>query len=351
VLQNGTYWYHSHSGFQEQIGLIGALVIEPRDNDPIAYDRDYVVLLSDWSDTNPETLYSNLKKQSDYYNFHKRTMGTFIHDVRSQGARSTVADRLSWGRMNMSPTDIADVTSASYIYLMNGHPPDANWTALFKPGERVRLRLINGSSMTLFDVRIPGLHMTVVQADGNYVQPVTVDEIRLGVAETYDVIVQPHEEKAYTIFAQPESRGRCARGTLAPRMGMTAEIPSMDPYPLRTMADMGMGNVAEMKGMPISGMASHQMPGMKGMPMKGMSHDSMPEMNDTNRRGMKGDDMSGMSHMHMDEPTGPSNDHVAGITPFPQPGPHTTRLNAAAISDDVSPNRNEARRGALARWP
>jgi CopA family copper-resistance protein len=175
VPQNGTYWYHSHSGFQEQIGLIGALVIEPRDQEPIAYDRDYVVLLSDWSDTNPETLYGNLKKQSDYYNFHKRTAGTFIDDVRSRGLHSTVADRLSWGRMNMSPTDIADVTSATYIYLMNGHPPDANWTALFKPTERVRLRFINGSAMTIFDVRIPGLPMTVVQADGNYVQPVMVD--------------------------------------------------------------------------------------------------------------------------------------------------------------------------------
>jgi CopA family copper-resistance protein len=236
VLQSGTYWYHSHSGFQEQLGLWGALVIEPRDKDSIAYDRDYVLLLSDWSDTNPETLYSNLKKQSDYYNFHRRTVGTFIEDVKSKGLRSTVRNRLMLGRMDMSPTDIADVTSATYTYLMNGNPPDANWTALFKPGERVRLRFINASAMTLFDVRIPGLPMTVVQADGNCVQPVTVDEMRLGVAETYDVIVQPQEDQAYTIFAQPESRGSYARGTLAPRMGMTAAIPPMDPFPLRTMA-------------------------------------------------------------------------------------------------------------------
>jgi CopA family copper-resistance protein len=197
------------------------------------------VLLSDWSDTNPETLYSNLKKQSDYYNFHRRTAGTFIEDVKSKGLRSTVRNRLMLGRMDMSPTDIADVTSATYTYLMNGNPPDANWTALFKPGERVRLRFINASAMTLFDVRIPGLPMTVVQADGNCVQPVTVDEMRLGVAETYDVIVQPQEDQAYTIFAQPESRGSYARGTLAPQMGMTAAIPPMDPFPLRTMADMG----------------------------------------------------------------------------------------------------------------
>jgi len=271
VVQNGTYWYHSHSGSQEQIGLIGALIIEPRDKDPIAYDRDYVVLLSDWSDTDPDTLYANLKKQSDYYNYHKRTAGTFINDVGSKGLRSTAQNRLKWGRTDMTPTDIADVTSATYIYLMNGNSPGANWTALFNPGERVRLRFINGSAMTLFDVRIPGLRMTVVQADGNCVQPVTVDEFRIGVAETYDVIVQPHEDNAYTIFAQPEARGRYARGTLAPRMGMTAEIPPIDPYPYRTMADMGMAGMANMKGMNAGGMSSDQMTGMKDMQMGGIA--------------------------------------------------------------------------------
>src|ERR1700756_2709492 len=282
VVQNGTYWYHSHSGSQEQIGLIGALIIEPRDHDPIAYDRDYVVLLSDWSDTDPDTLYANLKKQSDYYNYHKRSAGTFIDDVENKGLRSTVADRLRWGRNDMTPTDIADVNSSTYIYLMNGNPPGRNWTALFNPGERVRLRFINGSAMTLFDVRIPGLPMTVVQADGNCVQPVTVDEFRIGTAETYDVIVQPREEKAYTIFAQPEARGRYARGTLAPRMGMAAEIPPMDPYPLRTMADMGMGGMANMKGMNTGGMSSDQMTGMKDMQMARNSNNSIPDMKDTN---------------------------------------------------------------------
>jgi CopA family copper-resistance protein len=318
VLQNGTYWYHSHSGFQEQLGLWGALVIESRDKDSIAYDRDYVVLLSDWSDTNPETLYSNLKKQSDYYNFHRRTAGTFIEDVKSKGLRSTVRNRLMLGRMDMSPTDIADVTSATYTYLMNGNPPDANWTALFTPGERVRLRFINASAMTLFDVRIPGLPMTVVQADGNYVQPVTVDEMRLGVAETYDVIVQPQEDQAYTIFSQPESRGSYARGTLAPRMGMSAAIPPMDPFPLRTMADMGMGGMAQMKGMKMSGMSSDQMPGMQDMQMPGMSDKSTPEMNYMDMPEMKDMDMSGMSDGALDP--------LAGKTPFPQPGIHTTRL-------------------------
>ena len=322
VVQNGTYWYHSHSGSQEQIGLIGALVIEPRYKDPIAYDRDYAVLLSDWTNTSPETVYSNLKKQSDYYNFHKRTAGTFVEDVKSKGLRSTVRDRMMWGRMDMNPTDIADVTSATYIYLMNGNPAGANWTALFNPGERVRLRFINASSMTIFDVRIPGLPMTVAQADGNCIQPVIVDEFRIGVAETYDVIVQPHQETAYTIFAQPQSRGSYARGTLAPRMGMTAEIPPIDLYPLRTMADMGMGGMAHMKGMKMDGMPSDQIPGMQGMQM---SDNSMPGMMDIDMSGMKDGDTSAMSFTHMDEHTGALNES-AGITPLPQPGPSTTRL-------------------------
>ena len=326
VVQNGTYWYHSHSGFQEQIGLSAALIIEPRDKDPIAYDRDYVVLLSDWTDTHPGTLYGNLKKQSDYYNSHKRTAGTFIDDVSTKGLRATLADRARWGRNDMSPADIADVTSATYIYLMNGKPPGANWTALFNPGERVRLRFINGSTMTLFDVRIPGLEMTVVQADGNYVRPVTVDEFRMGVAETYDVIVQPREEKAYTIFAQPEARGRYARGTLAPRIGMTAEIPPMDPYPNRTMADMGMASMADMKGEKMSGMSSGHMSGMNATEMNTMSGDRMPEMKSMDINGMKDDNTSATSRMYVDQPTETSSDHLAGITPFPQPGPRTMRL-------------------------
>ena len=326
VVQNGTYWYHSHSGAQEQIGLLGSLIIEPRDKDPIEYDRDYVVLLTDWTNTSPETLYGNLKKQSDYYNFHKRTAGTFLNNVKKQGLRSTLADRRMWGRMNMSPTDIADVTSATYIYLVNGNPAAANWTALFNPGERVRLRFINASSMTTFDVRIPGLPMSVVQADGNCVQPVTVDEFRIGVAETYDVIVQPHEEKAYTIFAQPESRGSYARGTLAPRRGMAAEIPPMDPYPTRTMADMGMSSMAHMKGMNMSGMSSAQMPGMKDMQVGDASNGRMPEMGNMEMTGTNDDDMSDMSHMQMSQSAEPSTDQTVGMTPFPQPGPRTTRL-------------------------
>ena len=241
VHQSGTYWYHSHSAFQEQTGLYGPLVIDPKGGYAQPFDRDYVVMLSDWTDTSPETIVSNLKFQSDYYNFHQRTVGTFFDDVAKNGLAATVSDRLMWGQMRMSPTDILDVSGATYTYLLNGQPPARNWTALFRPGERVRLRFINGSTMSIFDVRVDGLQMSIVQADGNEVVPVMVDEFRIGVAETYDVIVQPTADRAYTIFVQSEDRTGYARGTLAPRAGMEAAIPPMDPRPLRTMTDMGMG--------------------------------------------------------------------------------------------------------------
>ena len=243
VRQSGTYWYHSHSMFQEQTGVYGAIVIEPKGGYAQAFDRNYVVMLSDWTDENPATIVSNLKFQSDYYNYGQRTLGTFAEDTQRQGFAATVADRLEWGKMRMSPTDILDVSGATYTYLINGQPPGANWTALFRPGERVRLRFINGSAMSIFDVRIDGLPMTVVQADGNDVEPVTVDEFRISVAETYDVIVQPPADRAYTIFAQAEDRTGYARSTLAPRAGMAAPIPPMDRRPLRTMTDMGMGGM------------------------------------------------------------------------------------------------------------
>jgi CopA family copper-resistance protein len=243
VHQSGTYWYHSHSGFQEQTGVDGPIVIVPKGGYAQAFDRDYVVFLFDWSDENPDTIVSNLKFQSDYYNYGQRTVGTFVDDAAQKGLAATVANRLEWGKMRMSPTDILDVSGATYTYLINGQPPGANWTALFRPGERVRLRFINGSVMSIYDVRIPDLEMTIVQADGNDVEPVTVDEFRISVAETYDVIVQPRAERAYTIFVQAEDRSGYARGTLAPRPGMTAPIPTMDPRPLRTMTDMGMGGM------------------------------------------------------------------------------------------------------------
>ena len=239
VRQGGTYWYHSHSAFQEQRGLYGALVIEPRDPEPFSYDRDHVVLLSDWTDENPARVLAKLKKQSDYYNYHRRTVGDFFRDARKRGFGATVSDRLAWGDMRMRPTDLADVTGATYTYLMNGHAPAGNWTGLFQPGERVRLRFINGSAASYFDVRIPGLKMTVVAADGQYVHPITIDELRIATAETVDAIVEPSGQEAFTIFAQSLDRSGYACGTLATRDGLAAPIPDPDPRPLLTMADMG----------------------------------------------------------------------------------------------------------------
>lgn len=257
VRQHGTYWYHSHSGLQEQAGVYGPLVIDAREPEPFQYDRDYVVMLSDWSDEDPASLMKTLKKQSDYYNFHKRTVGDFIHDVGEKGWGATVADRTMWAQMKMNPTDIADVSGATYTFLMNGHAPDNNWTGLFRPGEKLRLRLINGSAMTYFDVRIPGLKMTVVAADGLHVKPVSVDELRIAVAETYDVIVEPAAD-AYTLFAQAMDRTGYARGTLAARTELSAPVPALDPRPLVTMDDMGMGGMdhgsMDMSGMDHSSM-------------------------------------------------------------------------------------------------
>jgi CopA family copper-resistance protein len=290
VPQSGTYWYHSHSAFQEQIGLYGSIVIEPRAGYAQAFDRDYVVLLSDWSDEAPETIVSNLKFQSDYYNNGQRTVGTFLADVQEKGLGATVSDRLEWGKMRMSPTDILDVTGATYTYLVNGKPPAANWTALFRPGERVRLRFINGASMSIFDVRIPALKLTVVQTDGNDVEPVVIDEFRIGTAETYDVIVQPNADEAFTIFAQAADRSGYACGTLAPRSGMTGLIPPLDPRPIRSMADMGMGG---MDHGAVGGMNMGQKaPQPKSM--AAMDHKSMPGMDHSAMPGMSGMDHSSM---------------------------------------------------------
>ena len=254
VRQSGTFWYHSHSGMQEQTGLSGPIVIEPKGGYAQPFDRDYVVFLSDWTFESPQQIVSNLKFQSDYYNYGQRTLGTFLSDVQQHGLADAVSDRDEWGLMRMSPTDILDVSGATYTYLINGFPAEANWTALFKPGERVRLRFINGSAMSIFDVRIDGLPMTIVQADGNDVMPVVADAFRISVAETYDAIVEPKENRAYTLFVQAEDRSGYARGTLAPRPGMAAAVPPMDKRPLRTMADMGMAGMehGEMPGMELS---------------------------------------------------------------------------------------------------
>ncbi len=241
VRQSGTYWYHAHSGFQEQAGLYGAIVIEPREPEPFRYDREHVVLLSDWTDRDPLDLYRLLKRQPGYFNYNDRTLGDFVRDARRDGVRRTLDERLEWSRMRMKPSDLADVGGHGYTYLVNGAPPAANWTALFSPGERVRLRFINGSAMSGFDVRIPGLEMTVVAADGQYVQPVRVEEFRLSAAEVIDVIVEPAGADAFTIFAQSLDRAGFARATLAAREGATAAVPELDGLQYLTMVDMGHG--------------------------------------------------------------------------------------------------------------
>jgi CopA family copper-resistance protein len=216
-------------------------VIQPLHPEPFTYDREHVVMLTDWTDESPERVFAKLKKQSDYYNRNQRTAGDFLRDIRTEGLRAALAERKAWGEMRMNPTDLADVSGSTYTYLMNGTPPAGNWTGLFTPGERVRLRVINGSAMSYFDVRIPGLKMTVVAADGQYVHPITVDEFRIATAETFDVIVEPSGREAYTIFAQSNDRTGFAAGTLAAREGLRAPVPDLDPRPMLTMADMGHG--------------------------------------------------------------------------------------------------------------
>ncbi|MGN8250619.1 copper resistance system multicopper oxidase [Pseudomonas sp. SMV7] len=278
VQQNGTYWYHSHSGFQEQVGVYGALVIDAKEPEPFTYDRDYVVMLSDWTDEDPARVLSKLKKQSDYYNYHKRTVADFVHDVSEMGWSAALADRKMWAEMKMSPTDLADVSGYTYTYLMNGQAPDGNWTGVFRPGEKIRLRFINGSAMSYFDVRIPGLKMTVVAADGQHVEPVSVDEFRIAVAETYDVIVEPESEQAYTIFAQSMDRTGYARGTLAVREGLQAPVPAVDPRPVISMNDMGMDHGD------MAGMDHGSMTGMDHGSMTGMDHGSMAGTNGAMQR-------------------------------------------------------------------
>ncbi|MDX1460445.1 MAG: copper resistance system multicopper oxidase [Xanthomonadales bacterium] len=267
VRQSGTYWYHSHSGLQEQTGVIGPLVIHPANPDPFTYDRDYVVLLSDWTFEDPHRVMAQLKKMSAYYNFNERTVGDLFDDIEQKGLGKTIDERLMWGNMRMSSRDIADVTGHTYTYLMNGMHPAANWTADFNPGERIRLRFINGSAMSYFNVRIPGLEMQVVAADGQNIKPVPVDEFQIGVAETFDVIVQPVDDRAYTLMAESMDRSGYARGTLAPRPGMEAEVPPLRERPRRSMKDMGMAMDMDME--------KGKMDDTHGAGMEGMHHGDM----------------------------------------------------------------------------
>ncbi|MDF3172108.1 copper resistance system multicopper oxidase [Pseudomonas sp. ER28] len=319
VHQNGTYWYHSHSGLQEQSGVYGALVIDAKDPEPFVYDRDYVVMLSDWTDEDPARVLSKLKKQSDYYNFHKRTVSDFVDDVSEKGWSAAVADRKMWAEMKMSPTDLADVSGYTYTYLMNGQAPNGNWTGIFKPGEKIRLRFINGSAMTYFDVRIPGLKMTVVAADGQYVKAVSVDEFRIAVAETYDVIVEPENEQAYTIFAQSMDRTGYSRGTLAVREGLQAPVPAVDPRPIIAMSDMGMdhGSMGGKDHGSMGGMDHGSMAGMDQGSMAGMDHSKMARMDHGSMAGMDHSKMTGMGNEGMAGMSGAMQSHPASETNNP----------------------------------
>ncbi len=303
--QAGTYWYHSHSGGQEQAGMYGAIVIEPAMGEKIATPRDYVVLLSDHTTEHPDTILRRLKANNDIYVKAPRTILDFFRDSARDGLAPTIEDRKMWGNMRMSPTDLSDVTG--YQFLMNGKGAGDNWTGLFKPGERMRLRFINGSAMTFFDVRIPDLKMTVIAADGQDVVPVPVDEFRIGIGETYDVLVVPGADRAYTVMAEPIDRSGYVRGTLAPREGMQAEVPKLRPRALLTMSDMGsMGNMdpGSMTGKDHSGMPGmtqgsmppdnsnmatmdhSKMPGMDHSTMPGMKQGSMPDRDPSKARGM-----------------------------------------------------------------
>ncbi len=315
VRQNGTYWYHSHSGFQEQLGHYGPIIIEPAGADPVSYDREHVVQLSDWTFENPRRVLSKMKKQGGVFNFQQRTVGDFFRDARQNGLRATIDERMQWGRMRMNPTDIQDITGSTYTYLMNGLPPQENWMALFSPGQRVRLRFINSAAQTMFNVRIPGLAMTVVQADGQDVHPVTVDEFQISVAETYDVIVTPKEDRAYTIFAEAMDRSGYTRGTLAPRPGMSAPVPALRERPVRTMIDMGMD------------MPGHETSGMAGMDHGAMQHGATPKPSATAGHDMGS--MPGMGHGAMSsgaQPTpGMPGHEMGGMPGMAQAGPVVAR--------------------------
>ena len=269
--QSGTYWYHSHSGFQEMTGMYGALIIEPRAGERHHTDQDHVVQLSDWTDEDPMHAFSKLKMQSDIYNFSQPTFFDFTRDVSNMGLQAALDKRQMWNQMRMNPTDLADLSAATFTYLMNGTAPASNWTGLFNKGDRVRLRFINAASNSFFDVRIPGLKMTVIQSDGQDVEPVSIDEFRFGPGETYDVLVEPKDD-AYTIFAQSMERSGYALGTLATRQGLSASIPTLDPVEWLTMADM-------------MGAMSHQEMNQKGMDHSAMSMGNM--------------DMGGMDHSNM----------------------------------------------------
>ncbi len=315
IKQSGTYWYHSHSGGQEQLGLYGPIVIDPAGADPIQSDREHIIVLSDHSPMSPAAIMRKMKQMPGYFNYQKQTLAGLL-----AGENQSAKQRIMWGGMRMDPTDVSDVNGSTYTFLVNGHGPEDNWTALFKPGEKVRLRFINASAMTIFNVRIPGLKLSIVQADGQNVQPVAVDEFQIGVAETYDAIVEPTEDRAYTLVGEAVDRSGMARATLSPRAGLAAPVPPLRQRPLATMKDMGMGDMAMggMSGMDMSGSGdmagmasgtaaatadhaamSHDMAGVAGGAMAGMA--GMEKSPDSAMPGMgSGDSMQGMDMSGMD---------------------------------------------------
>ncbi|MDI4638310.1 MULTISPECIES: copper resistance system multicopper oxidase [Halomonadaceae] len=347
VRQNGTYWYHSHSGLQEQLGHAGPLVIDAAEREPFRYDREHVLLLTDWTFEDPASLFRNLKLGEGYYNFQERTVADFFADVEQHGLADTATQRAMWAQMRMSSRDIADVTGSTYTYLLNGHAPSDNWTALFRPGETLRLRIINGSAMSYFDMRIPGLKMTVVAADGQPVQPVPVDEFRIGVAETYDVLVTPKDDSAYSLFAESMDRSGFALGTLAPRLGMTAAVPARRQIADRGMEAMGAHgdmDMAGMKGMDHSNMQSSGPSGMQGMDHSNMQNSGPSGMQGMDHSNMQNSGPSGMQDMAS---------HEAGaILPVgaAQPG---SRYDQAGVGIDPSERRVLVYRDlkAFTPWP
>lgn len=350
VPQSGTYWYHSHSGLQEQLGHYGPLIIDPKDHDPVEYDREYVLVLSDWSFENPHRIFSKLKKNSEVYNFQERTVPDFVDAADKMGLGDAFEDRAMWGAMRMSPADIADVTGATYTYLINGHAPSDNWNGVFNVGERVRLRIINASAMTIFNFRIPGLPMSVVAADGLNVKPIETDEFQIGVAETYDVIVTPHEEKAFAIVAESIDRSGMGLATLGPRPGMRAEAPPLRERPTLTMRDMGMahhgnhgGDAPMQDSEQMQSSMDHSAMDHSAMNHGGMDHGSMDQESSAQHAGHGG----GSTDQRHDHKRGAGVDMVAmaPVYRLNEPGlglenvPHRTLTYADLRSLEPNPDK------------
>ena len=328
VRQSGTYWYHSHSGFQEQLGLYGPIIVDPAGPDPVAFDREHVIVLADHSPLSPEAIFRRLKVDPGSFNRQRQTLAGLL-----AGSDQPLKDRLDWGRMRMDPTDISDVTGSAYTYIINGFGPQDNWTGLFTPGERVRLRFINASSMTTFNVRIPGLRLTIVQADGQNVVPIEVDEFQIGVAETYDAVVKPMDDRAYTLVGEAIDRSGMARATLAPRAGMTAPVPPLRKRPLATMKDMGMdmSNMPGMEGMDMPGghaagmraadpsaerNGSARLATAGAVAMQSLDHGAMQGADHQAMAGVDHGSMAGLDHGAM---TGVSQGGMSGMSGHQQP--------------------------------